>query len=125
MEEKNLTPAFWECSGTHTHTHIHTQEDVVGAAGGEGGKHGICRPEVGPGKETGILERDGATAAEVGAEKIGQEVTRAFVRCQGVQGSSLEASCSVRGHLPALSSIPDCLLLGPGSRLGSCGHHMP
>ncbi|XP_030894303.1 adenosine receptor A2b [Leptonychotes weddellii] len=45
------------------HTCVRAQEDVVGAAGVEGGKHGIRRPEVGPGKETGILERDGATTA--------------------------------------------------------------
>jgi len=123
MEGEKLDPClsgmFWG------HTRVRAQGNVVGAAGVEGGKHESAGRRWGQGRRQAFWKGTGPQRLQGGEERTGQEVTRAFVRHQGAQGSSLVASCLVRGHLPAFSSIPDYLPSGPGPGHGSCGHRVP
>lgn len=55
---KNLTPAFRECFGDTRRARAHV-EDVVGDPGVEGGKHGLRRPEEGPGNRQAFWKMKG------------------------------------------------------------------
>lgn len=86
---------------------MHIRSNVLRAVAQEA-RGGICKQEVGPGREgTGAQ-------LEMGHEKKWQEVTRACLGSQGPQGSSLPASYSVQGDLQAFCSTPDHLCPVPG-----------